>query len=46
MYNTAFTIQYAQDGRLQYYNFEAGNPKEFFGKSLGSWNICPRNRKP
>lgn len=33
MYNNIFTIQYAQDGRIQYYNFEACDVKESF------WNI-------
>lgn len=35
MYNNIFTIQYAQDGRLQYYNFEADDAKESFWKIVG-----------
>lgn len=35
MYNNIFTIQYAQDGRIQYYNFEACDVKESFWKIVG-----------
>lgn len=35
MYNNIFTIQYAQEGRLQYYNFEACDTKEAFWKIVG-----------
>ena len=35
MYNNIFTIQYAQDGRIQYYNFEACDAKESFWKIVG-----------
>lgn len=35
MYNNIFTIQYAQDGRIQYYNFEACDAKEAFWKIVG-----------
>lgn len=35
MYNNIFTLQYAQEGRLQYYNFEACDAKEAFWKIVG-----------
>lgn len=35
MYNNIFTIQYAQEGRVQYYNFEAQDSKEAFWKIVG-----------
>lgn len=38
MYNNIFTIQYAQDGRIQYYNFEACDVKESFWKIVGFMN--------
>jgi hypothetical protein len=35
MNNNIFTIQYAQEGRVQYYNFEACDVKESFWKIVG-----------
>lgn len=35
MNNNIFTIQYAQEGRVQYYNFEACDAKESFWKIVG-----------
>ena len=35
MYNNIFTIQYAQEGQVRYYNFEAGDSKEAFWKIIG-----------
>lgn len=35
MSNKILTIQYAQEGRLQYYNFEARDDKEAFWKIIG-----------
>lgn len=35
MYKNIVTIQYAQDGQLQYYNFEADDSKEAFWKIVG-----------
>lgn len=35
MYKNIFTIQYAQEGRIQFYNFGADDSKEAFWKIIG-----------